>query len=108
MSCAEFQPLLPHSTCPAKPSLSAALPLGSGAIRQAKTYRQIILVSNNGNVVVNSDAEQIVIANREFEKISYVAEPLENSVIRERALKVLEGGAEAFRKRQQKYRIISK
>lgn len=76
-----------------------------GAIRQAKSYRQVILASNNGNVVVNSDAEQLILAKRELGKISYIAGSLENPVIRERALKILEGGAEAFRKRQQKYRI---
>jgi len=75
------------------------------AIRQAKSFRQVILVSNNGNVVVNSDAEQIVIANRHEGKISYISGAIENPVIRDRALKVLEGGTEAFHKRKQKYRL---
>lgn len=75
------------------------------AIRQAKTFRQVILVSNNGNVVINSDAEQIVIANRHEGEISYISGAIENPAIRDRALKVLEGGTEAFRKRQQKYRL---
>ncbi len=77
------------------------------AIRQAKSYRQIILVSNNGNVVINSDAEQIVIANRSNGKITYISGAIENPTIRDRALKVLEGGPEAFQKRQQKYRLGS-
>lgn len=77
------------------------------AIRRAKSYRQVILVSNNGNVVVNSDAEQIIIANRDDEKITYMSGAIENPAIRDRALKVLEGGSEAFRKRQQKYRLGS-
>jgi hypothetical protein len=76
-----------------------------GAIRQAKTYRQVILASNNGNVVINSDAEQIVIANRETGLISYQSGSIENPSIRDRALKVLEGGEAAFKKRQEKYRI---
>jgi energy-coupling factor transporter ATP-binding protein EcfA2 len=75
------------------------------AIRQAKTYRQVILVSNNGNVVINSDAEQIVIAKREGTSISYISGSIENPMIRNRAVKVLEGGSEAFRRRQQKYRL---
>lgn len=75
------------------------------AVRQAKNFRQVILVSNNGNVVINSDAEQIMIANRDDGKITYNAGSIENPAIRDRALKVLEGGSEAFRKRQQKYRI---
>lgn len=78
-----------------------------GAIRKAKTYRQIILASNNGNVVINSDAEQIVIANRQEGKISYESGSIENPRIRDRALKVLEGGADAFKRRQEKYRIES-
>ncbi len=76
------------------------------AIRQAKQHRQIILVSNNGNVVVNSDAEQVVIANRNDKgEISYVAGSLENQTLRQRILGVLEGGKEAFSKRQKKYRL---
>jgi len=75
------------------------------AIRQAKTYRQVILASNNGNVVINSDAEQIVMANRDEGKISYYSGSIENPTICDRALKVLEGGEAAFKKRQEKYRI---
>jgi len=75
------------------------------AVRQAKSYRQIILVSNNGNVVINSDAEQIIVANIKKGDISYTAGSIENPEIRDRALEVLEGGRIAFRKRQQKYRI---
>ena len=77
------------------------------AIRKAKNDRQIILVSNNGNVVINSDAEQIVVANRKDGNISYVFGSIENPEIRERVLRVLEGGREAFKRRQQKYRLIS-
>jgi len=77
------------------------------AIRQAKNYRQVILVSNNGNVVINSDAEQIIVANISRGEISYIAGAIENPKIRERALKVLEGGLDAFRRRQQKYRIAT-
>jgi energy-coupling factor transporter ATP-binding protein EcfA2 len=76
------------------------------ALRQAKQHRQIIIVSNNGNVVVNSDAEQVVIAGRDNQgQISYVSGALENPVLRARLLEVLEGGEEAFSKRQQKYRL---
>jgi len=54
-----------------------------GAIREAKTFRQVILASNNGNVVINSDAEQIIIANREAGEISYYAGSMGNPKIRE-------------------------
>ncbi|MFN0279191.1 MAG: hypothetical protein ACKVRN_11390 [Pyrinomonadaceae bacterium] len=78
------------------------------ALRQAKQYRQIIIVSNNGNVVVNSDAEQVVIASRDEDgKISYLSGSIENPALRPRLLKVLEGGEEAFSKRRQKYRLAA-
>ncbi len=78
------------------------------AIRQAKTYRQVILASNNGNVVINSDAEQIIIASRDANGlISYMSGSIENPRIHSRAVEVLEGGSDAFRQRQQKYRIGS-
>lgn len=75
------------------------------AIRQAKQYRQIILASNNGNVVINSDSEQIIIASRNEGEISYISGAIENPDIYKRAVKVLEGGPGAFKRRQQKYRI---
>ena len=76
------------------------------AIREAKNHRQIILVSNNGNVVINSDAEQIIIANRnDAGEISYMSGSIENPIIRDRAINILEGGPLAFKKRQEKYRI---
>lgn len=76
------------------------------SIREAKKYRQIILVSNNGNVVINSDAEQTILAERDSKgKISYISGSIEAEIIRNRAINVLEGGPEAFKKRQQKYRM---
>lgn len=74
-------------------------------IRQAKELRQVILVSNNGNVVVNSDAEQVVIAERDGVTIRYRAGSLENPEIREKLLAVLEGGKAAFSRRGMKYRL---
>lgn len=76
------------------------------ALRQAKKYRQIIIVSNNGNVVVNSDAEQVIIACRDDQgEISYISGSLEDPNLRPKLLNVLEGGEEAFDKRRNKYRI---
>ncbi|MDD3940124.1 MAG: hypothetical protein PHQ01_00900 [Candidatus Pacebacteria bacterium] len=77
------------------------------AIRQAKQYRQIILASNNGNVVINSDSEQIILATRSNSEISYSAGAIEDPEIYKQAIKVLEGGPEAFKQRQQKYRITN-
>jgi hypothetical protein len=76
------------------------------ALRQAKRHRQIIIVSNNGNVVVNSDAEQVVVASRDGHgQISYSSGALEDPTLRAKLLGVLEGGEAAFNKRQQKYRL---
>lgn len=78
------------------------------AVRKAKKYRQVIIVSNNGNMVVNSDAEQLIIASRDNAgAISYISGSLEDIQLRDRALTVLEGGKNAFVKRQQKYRLHS-
>lgn len=74
-------------------------------IRQAKEYRQVILVSNNGNVVVNSDAEQVIIADHAGATISYQTGSLEDPATRERLIKVLEGGSDAFKQRGKKYRL---
>ncbi|MCY3797092.1 MAG: hypothetical protein OXG84_04760 [Chloroflexi bacterium] len=75
------------------------------AIVQAKKGRQIILVSNNANVVVNADAEQVIVAEHNDNNITYVSGSLENPCIREKAIEVLEGGELAFKERKQKYRI---
>ncbi len=75
------------------------------AVRQAKNFRQIILVSNNANVVVNTDAEQIIVAERNGIEVTFVSGSLENPMIRDKTLRVLEGGKEAFKKRQEKYRL---
>ncbi len=76
------------------------------ALRQAKQHRQVIIVSNNGNVVVNSDAEQVIIAQRDDQgEISYLSGALEDQGLRLKLLGVLEGGEEAFSKRQKKYRL---
>ena len=76
------------------------------AIREAKKRRQVILVSNNANVVVNTDAEQIIVARHDAGTISYTSGSLENPIIREKALQVLEGGADAFEQRRKKYRMV--
>ena len=76
-----------------------------GALREAKEYRQVIIASNNGNVVVNSDAEQVFIANFSDGRIWYFSGSLEEPTVRDAALRVLEGGADAFRMRREKYRV---
>ena len=86
--------------------------------RKAKKRRQIIVITHNPNLVVNTDADQIIVAQtHEDEKldirpISYISGALENSKesdpnavgIRELVCDILEGGKEAFRMRDQRYR----
>ena len=73
-------------------------------IKQQKNGRQIIFATHNANFVLNADAELIV----KLENIdgfstssSFTIEDLNH---REDLLK-LEGGKEAFKKREQKYDI---
>ncbi|KAF5085481.1 hypothetical protein DSECCO2_68150 [anaerobic digester metagenome] len=73
------------------------------AIKKAKTKRQIIIATNNANLVINADAEQIISATFENGIISYKPGAIESSEIRNDILPVLEGGKEAFRLRENKY-----
>ncbi|MFQ5981539.1 MAG: TrlF family AAA-like ATPase [Candidatus Heimdallarchaeota archaeon] len=60
------------------------------AIRQAKKNRQILIATHNANLVVNTDAEQVIIADFQNKVISYNTGT---------------GGKEAFKKREEKYEI---
>lgn len=98
-------------------------------IKHCKQRRQIIMVSHNANLVVNTDAENIIVANQSGEdgkdnnkfRFEYINGPLENTFskdvkqkgilyqqgIREHVCEILEGGTEAFKKREEKYNIKS-
>jgi ABC-type lipoprotein export system ATPase subunit len=86
--------------------------------QNAKSRRQIILISHNPNLVVNADSEQVLIATatpREngLPHITYQMGSLENSAedgsgIRQRACRILEGGDTAFLKREGRYAITRK
>ena len=71
--------------------------------KKIKKYRQIIIVSHNANLVVNADSEQVIVAKNEDSTLSYIAGSLENPTINEQICKILEGGKEAFEKREMKY-----
>ena len=73
------------------------------AIRDAKNNRQIIIATHNANLVVNTDAEQIIVANYIDNKIFYKSGSLENLTIKNEITSLLEGGEEAFKKREEKY-----
>ena len=74
-----------------------------GIFRELKKYRQIIIVTHNANLVVNADAEQVIIADNTDEKLTYVSGSLENKDIIDGVCEILEGGEEAFEKRKHKY-----
>jgi hypothetical protein len=76
-----------------------------GAFREAKKERQILIATNNANLVVNTDAEQIIVAEYENNKISYKLGTLEDLKLRRDIMPILEGGEEAFKKREEKYGI---
>ncbi len=92
-----------------------------------KNNRQIILVTHNANLVVSTDSENIIVANQSGQQIGkdkreytfeYVSGAIEKTFenqaedgilykygIREHVCDILEGGKEAFQKREQKYGI---
>lgn len=79
--------------------------------KRIKKYRQVIIVTHNANLVVNSDAEQVIVAENDGEILSYQSGALEEGNVKTgtgiRALvcSILEGGHEAFSKRERKYGI---
>lgn len=96
-------------------------------LKEKKKYRQIILVTHNANIVVNADAEEVIVANQHGEdsknqnnvQFQYITGSLENTKqkdstvdivlhsqgAREHVCEILEGGTEAFKKRENKYAI---
>ena len=75
-------------------------------LKDFKKYRQIIIATHNANLVVGADAEQVVVANNEGEKLSYTSGSIENRDIKNKICEILEGGKDAFNKRKQKYNLV--
>lgn len=92
--------------------------------KDRKLYRQIIMVTHNPNLVVNTDAEQIIVANYDGKRIPRLqyccgsledqataldieVDKFENGII-EQVCDILEGGEPAFMKRKNKYQISPK
>jgi energy-coupling factor transporter ATP-binding protein EcfA2 len=76
-----------------------------GLFKELKKYRQIIISTHNANLVVTADAEQVIVANNNNETLTYISGSLENSEIIRYVCEILEGGIDAFRKRERKYNI---
>ncbi len=92
-------------------------------IKEKKLQRQIIIVSHNSNLVVSTDSENVIVAHQNASsddrpKFEYINGSLENTFkddtaehilekqgIREHVCEILEGGVEAFKKREKKYNI---
>lgn len=95
--------------------------------KSKKRFRQIILVTHNPNLVIGSDADEVIVANQSgqepdrenvasrFEYLSGALEcTFENAQvdgilhqqgIREHVCEILEGGSDAFLERERKYRL---
>lgn len=98
-------------------------------IKKRKIARQIIMVTHNANLVIATDAEQVIVAHQTIldeveetgerkSKFEYVTGALEHTKkkddkniketlfqqgIREHVCEILEGGEVAFKKREEKY-----
>ena len=79
--------------------------------RAAKRRRQVLLVTHNPNLVVNTDADQVIVARCSprgtgaLPEFSYIAGGLECEQIRREICLVLEGGERAFRERERRYEL---
>lgn len=77
----------------------------------AKSSRQVIMVTHNANLVVNTDADQIIIAEcgphtqGQLPPITYMTGGLEDKEVRDRVCDILEGGDIAFRERARRLRV---
>ncbi|SHF82297.1 TrlF family AAA-like ATPase [Chryseobacterium vrystaatense] len=97
-------------------------------LRNKKLERQIIIVTHNANIVVNADAENVIVANQKGQsnenstslyKFDYINGAIESSFdriltetdilksmgIRQHIADIVEGGKEAFIMREKKYRF---
>lgn len=73
------------------------------AFRSAKKRRQILIATHNANLVVNTDAEQIIVAEPDAGLIRYSCGAIADLNIRSKITRLLEGGELAFKKREEKY-----
>ena len=77
----------------------------------AKSNRQVIMVTHNANLVINTDADQVIIADSTHDgsgglpKISYQSGGLESAAIRKAVCDILEGGESAFKERARRLRV---
>jgi ABC-type lipoprotein export system ATPase subunit len=79
--------------------------------QMTKSRRQVFLVTHNANLVVNTNADQVIVAQAEPHELSglppitYLTGGLEEAHMRKQVRKILEGGKNAFRDRARRLRI---
>lgn len=77
----------------------------------AKLQRQVIMVTHNANLVINTDADQIIVAEvgphprGSLPPIVYSSGGLEEAPIRKAVCDILEGGESAFKERARRLRV---
>ena len=70
-----------------------------GRFVETRNRRQIIIVTHNANLVVNTYADQVIVANAGAHRpgglpeMTYISGGLENPIIRQQVCEILEGGA---------------
>ncbi len=78
---------------------------------EAKAHRQVIMVTHNANLVINTDADQIITAESgphphgALPPITYRSGGLESAEIRKAVCDILEGGEGAFQERARRLRV---
>lgn len=73
--------------------------------RGIKQFRQVILVTHNANLVVNADAEQVIVAENVNGLLKYTSGSLEAELTNKAVRRILEGGDEAFLNRELRYNL---
>ncbi len=79
--------------------------------RAAASRRQIIMVTHNANLVVNTDVDQVIVArcgpldSDRLPQFSYTTGGLDDPAIRKSVCEVLEGGTRAFQERARRLAI---
>ncbi len=77
----------------------------------SKNKRQVIMVTHNANLVVNTDADQVIVAFAgahtpgQLPPIRYLSGGLENAEMRRHVCGILEGGERAFQERARRLRV---
>ena len=77
----------------------------------AKNTRQVIMVTHNANLVVNTDADQVIVAFAgthmpgKLPPIRYLSDGLESAEMRKHVCDILEGGQLAFKERARRLRV---